>query len=240
MVPVFNIHYTAPTPCLHLKEAALKVLQKYLFLALKKCQATYNTLRTRPRQPQPRGSVGEAPKNMAPKAAPQPRAPMTAAAPPRTASQAAASGPPTAPMASSPASAPVAASPQASGQPAAQAPASSPTPPDAPTGSPLPPGRVAPGARAGQDPQTRAKQQQQQQPKPKQEQIPDSGKPKRGRHATPAQERREGMHWLKKTCEEQTAEIRGLRQQVAAYASQLGNKDGQIFGLNARIHQLEA
>ena len=43
-----NIHYTTPTPCLHLKEAALKVLQKYLFLVLKKCQPTYNTLRTRP------------------------------------------------------------------------------------------------------------------------------------------------------------------------------------------------
>lgn len=48
------------------------------------------------------------------------------------------------------------------------------------------------------------------------------------------------MHWLKKKCDKQTEDISALHKQVAAYASQLGSKDGQIFELNARIHQLEA
>ena len=49
--------------------------------------------------------------------------------------------------------------------------------------SPLAPGRVPPGA-TGQE-------------------GGETAKAKRGRRATPAQERREEMHWLKKTCEDE-------------------------------------
>ena len=86
-------------------------------------------------------------------------------------------------------------------------------------------------------------QQQQQQKQPQSSSGGGDGggeKAMRGRHATPAQERREEMHWLKKKCDKQTEDISALHKQVAAYASQLGSKDGQIFELNARIHQLEA
>ena len=79
--------------------------------------------------------------------------------------------------------------------------------------SPLAPGRVDPGA-TGQE-------------------GGEAAKAKRGRHATPAQERREEMHWLKKTCEEQMKEIRTLREEI-------GKKNGQMTELQAALPELHA
>eukprot|EP00439_Symbiodinium_sp_Y106_P086965 s314_g37.t1 len=79
--------------------------------------------------------------------------------------------------------------------------------------SPLAPGRVPPGA-TGQE-------------------GGETAKAKRGRHATPAQERREEMHWLKKTCEEQMKEIRTLREEI-------GKKNGQMTELQAAMPELHA